>query len=307
MKLEDNAKLRDTLLDFFPGFDFIKTAAPSGQRVVYFGRFLPDSPVSEQAVWSEWGQVVLKVSAGLSAKSIAYLQKEAATLREMDSDSFPALLFEDLFSENPVSEEKLNPKLYVTVEECIESSPLTTARDQYRTEREILGLLRKLVAALKSLWLHKNGFVHRDLKPDNILIRPDGKVSIIDLGIIREAGEKGLTLTIADWGPCTPCYASPEQVKNDKLNISFRSDLFSLGVIAYELAAGSNPFADAGDSVTEVFDKVLSYDPPSLTDKGFSCEFSDVVIRLIGKEPYQRFRRVELLESELDRLLWRDI
>lgn len=98
------------------------------------------------------------------------------------------------------------------------------------------------MAGATHIWNLKPARVHRDLKPANILVRDDNTICLIDLGIAREEGAKGNTLTYAQVGPCTPAYASPEQAKNDKQNITFKSDFFSIGIIIYELLSGSNPF-----------------------------------------------------------------
>lgn len=298
--LQDTPELRGILADLFPGFVIEESPAPSGQRVVYFGHFSSKGNPPEQEEWHNWGGIVLKVSAGLSARSVAYLQREAATLGVLDSPGFPKLFMENLFVENPVTEEALNPNLYVTFEERIESEPLSNVMDKFNSEVEICDFLLCCTSVLKDLWGHNNKYIHRDLKPANILIKPDGSVAIIDLGIVRESGETGLTNTEAPYGPCTPGYASPEQVKNDKLNITFRSDLFSLGVIGYELYTGGNPFFQKGMLAHDVFQRVLYHEPPLLKDShGASDRFSNLIQRLLGKEPYLRFRRVEIFENEL--------
>jgi eukaryotic-like serine/threonine-protein kinase len=304
LRLADNEELREILGTLFPGFYIDDTPAPSGQRVVYFGHFEGSKRAPQQSGWSKWGSVVLKVSAGLSAQTIAYLQREVAALRSINSRSFPKLYMENLFTQNPETEEDLKPKLYITIEEKLNANPLTEERARFNSEGEIAAFLSETIKSLKLLWLHKNKYVHRDLKPANILVRQDGGISIIDLGIIRESGEKGLTITNMMHGPCTPCYASPEQVKNDKLNISFRSDLFSLGVIGYELATGRNPFYEEDMSAEDVFSSILTHQQPPLAEVAqYSSRFSNLIDRLLGKEPYQRYRQVELVETELNKII----
>src|SRR5690606_19437392 len=115
-------------------------------------------------------------------------------------------------------------------------------------------------------WLHPKRYVHRDVKPANILVKSDGSIVVIDLGIIRETGSIGLTNTYLPIGPCTPGYASPEQLKNEKESITFKSDLFSLGVLCYTIISGGNPFSSNGDNLNDVFDKTLNYDPKPLKE-----------------------------------------
>jgi eukaryotic-like serine/threonine-protein kinase len=237
--ITDSSALRELLAALMPGINIGNSPSPSGQRVVYFCHFAPPTkPVGME----KWGAVVVKVSEGISAAQIAYLEKEIEILNSLKSRHYPTLLWNETFTEDPRTNEKLPNRLFVTVEERIESRPLRAVMNDYREARAMLTLLRDLVNALEPLWTHKAKLVHRDLKPENILIRKTGEVAIIDLGIIREEGAKGVTLSFIPHGPCTPHYASPEQAKNDKKNITFKSDFFSLGVIAYELIAGKLPF-----------------------------------------------------------------
>jgi len=189
----------------------------------------------------------------------------------------------------------------VTIEERVDSVSLDECRANYTTQHEISTLLLSLVSALQHIWEHESRLVHRDLKPDNILIRPSGEVVIIDLGIVREEGQAGFTNTYAAWGPCTPTYASPEQATNSKLNISFKSDFFSLGTLAYELATGSNPFGHPTETVEAVLDRVVNYEPPELNEvSDISEEFAGVVGKMMAKQPYQRYRRIEDLAAVLE-------
>jgi serine/threonine-protein kinase len=141
--------------------------------------------------------------------------------------------------------------------------------------------------------------VHRDLKPDNIIIRPDQTPVIIDLGIIREQGAAGVTGTLWNIGPCTPGYASPEQLRNEKRSIDFRSDLFSLGVIAYELLSGANPFKHSDtDPVDVVIHRTLNEAVNPLERLGrASPPLSALIEAMTAKEAYRRPRTtIELIQ-----------
>ena len=161
--------------------------------------------------------------------------------------------------------------------------------------------MRSIVEALDPLWSHPQRLVHRDIKPDNVLIRDaDGAVVIIDLGILREEGAIGITLSHHPYGPCSPPYASPEQATNDKKNITFKSDFFSIGVMAYELISGDHPFLPGAKSLSELFDRIKTVNPPPL-HKVCGCDkhVSDVVEKMMQKEPYRRHRTIRQLLSDL--------
>ena len=154
------------------------------------------------------------------------------------------------------------------------------------------------------LWAHNKRLVHRDIKPDNILIRPNGEVVIIDLGIVRETGSPGITQTACAWGPMTAAYAAPEQTINDKNAISFKTDFFALGIIGYQLLSGTNPFApNPNTSFAQIMLNVQQLTPPSLNSLGLaSPEFSALIEKLLEKQPYKRFRTPEQLISTLNLL-----
>lgn len=297
MKLTDGSDLRQFIELILPGVVIDEVAAPSGQRVVYFCHFVEGAPVSD---WINWGQIVLKISEGRSAQAIAYVQREIDILNRMNNDGYPKLLHHEVVTEDPITEERLQFRRFVTIEEKINSQPLNQVRSQFSTETSVVELLTKLVVILRPLWEWKPPLVHRDLKPQNILITPENDVVVIDLGLIREEGADGVTMTEAPWGPCTPCYASPEQATNDKRNITFRSDFFSLGTLCYELLSGANPFVDGCELVDQILEKVVKHTPESLFSRGLSSEkFSRIVEKMMEKQPYRRFRRIDDLLQEL--------
>jgi len=290
--LTDTPGLRDLLISLLPGLEISSTPRASGQRVVYFCRFneiqVEDTEPRRRA---SWGDLVLKVSEGIHASQIAYLQKEIEILNSLRSPHYPKLYWNDAFAEDPRTGNRLPNRIFVTIEERIAAEPLSAVASRYRTEGEILRFISGLLDALQPLWEHPQRLVHRDVKPDNILIRTDGTVAIIDLGIVREEGAAGITATGSPFGPCTALYASPEQARNDKRNISFKSDFFSIGVVAYELAANEHPFGLPTDPMMDVLSRVQTHVPLSLADRKVSSnEFSLVIVKLMEKEPYRRHR-----------------
>lgn len=302
MALSDSAALQEAIKHLFPGIIVEQLVpTPSGQRLVYFCKFSRDTVVPSQQDWDRWGPAVLKISEDVHPTIIARLEKEIEILNSLNSPYYPKLYYYDVFSEDPVTEARFVHRLFVTIEERINGPALSSCRDRYAEEMTVARLLLQLVDGLRLLWEHPQKIVHRDLKPDNILIRLDGHPVIIDLGIVREEGSQGVTLSQWHIGPCTPAYASPEQVRNDKKFITFKSDFFALGTLAYELLTQGNPFKHSPHEPHEVvIDRVLKSEPTPLKKLGKASErFSDVIARLMSKEPYQRYRTVDSLRAEL--------
>ncbi len=146
---------------------------------------------------------------------------------------------------------------------------------------EIVRLMTQLLSALG--YAHENKVVHRDIKPANILILDDGSLKVVDFGIARVEASN-LTDTGALMG--TPAYMSPEQFLS--MPVDERSDIFSAGVILYELLTGDKPFTG---SVTTIMQKVLHQDPlePSVLNPTLSAAWDAVVKRAIAKKPDARF------------------
>lgn len=155
------------------------------------------------------------------------------------------------------------------------------AGDGARSLDFAVDLLLQAGAALD--YAHRRGIVHRDVKPSNIMISPDG-VKIMDFGVARIASSQ-LTRTGAVMG--TPNYMSPEQVKGEE--IDGRSDQFSLGAIGYELLTGKRPFQ--ASSLTSTIFKIVSADPlrPRQWNPQISLPLDEAVMRALAKNPDERF------------------
>lgn len=311
----DSPLLRSHLCACLPSLVIDEVAAESGQRVVYFAHF-DDSLIPadvERSIsdverpgflhgWATWGRVVVKVVSGAGSDVLARLQAETAILEDVRPADFPKLLYSNLFSENPVTEVRLSERLYVTVEEFIESKPLSEILERYRTkEADVVELAIGIANAIYPLWIHPKRFVHRDIKPANILIRPSGQVVVIDLGIARETGAEGVTED--GWGraPLTLGYAAPEQIANNKAAISFKADFFSIGVLMYVLFSGEKPFFyRRGMDNVDVAQATESYFPPPLNALYAATDaFSGFVEKAMSKEPWQRHRTPQLFIEEL--------
>lgn len=151
--------------------------------------------------------------------------------------------------------------------------------------KDKLRICVQVLCALEQL--EKRQLVHRDLKPENILL--DGeRVYVIDFGILRDLTQQSLTPDQQRMGPMTPGYSAPEQTLNRKQFISNRTDLFSFGVLAYELFAGRHPFMMGARSKFEVIDNSLKLDPPPLKERGADEQISDIVARCLEKNPKMR-------------------
>jgi serine/threonine protein kinase len=147
------------------------------------------------------------------------------------------------------------------------------------------------------------GLVHRDLKPENIMFREDKSTPVIvDFGVVRDLVDTSLTPTWAPRGPGTPYFASPEQLNNDKHQIDWRSDQFSLGVVLAITLTGEHPYQRTGLLPFQVVERVASRQLPSETFKAVARENGMPLLhQMVQPWSIQRVRTPELLRNA-----WRD-
>jgi beta-lactam-binding protein with PASTA domain len=154
---------------------------------------------------------------------------------------------------------------------------------------------RQILAALR--FAHRNGIVHRDIKPHNVLVDAEGHAKVTDFGIAR-AGASQMTEEGSIIG--TAQYLSPEQARGTQVDQT--SDLYSLGIVLYEMLTGTVPFT--GDSPVEIAMKHLSATPPSLTTtrQDVPRSLDQVVLRALAKDPAARYQSAEEMDADLERI-----
>jgi serine/threonine-protein kinase len=143
---------------------------------------------------------------------------------------------------------------------------------------------------------HQQGVIHRDLKSQNIIINSSNQIKIIDFGLARTAHLEGMTVSGLIMG--TPEYMAPEQVAGKK--VDERADIYSLGIILYEIFTGRLPFT--GDSAISVGFKQIKDDPPSprSINPQISEEVEAIILKALQKDPIQRYRTVSDLKRALE-------
>jgi len=159
---------------------------------------------------------------------------------------------------------------------------------------------RKLASALEAAHLRK--ILHRDIKPQNVLLDHVGEPLVADFGLARLQGEPSITRSGMFLG--TPNYASPEQAKLKPLDE--RSDIYALGLILFEMATGRRPFE--AESVGEILEMHRNAPPPDPRDLAPSLtnEFASLNLRCLEKDPAKRFQSAEALRKALEVLDWDD-
>jgi eukaryotic-like serine/threonine-protein kinase len=184
--------------------------------------------------------------------------------------------------------------LYYITMELVSGQSLQAKIDsgqRFRLAR-VLQIMEQVCSALQ--YAHERNVVHRDIKPANVLISADQTVKLTDFGTAKIL-EYGAVQQTAIMG--TPGYMSPEQVKGKA--IDGRSDIFSLGVMLYELTTGKRPFR--GPDVASILYKILNEEPPSpqTLDTTIPTGMANVIMRAISKEPARRYQSCRALMDDL--------
>jgi len=178
--------------------------------------------------------------------------------------------------------------------ELLEGNDLSryTSKDNLLPLPEVVRIVRSVASALD--YAHENGVVHRDIKPANIMILKNGEIRVADFGIARVM-TSSKTQTGVVLG--TPSYMSPEQIAGQK--VDGRSDLFSLGVVFYELLTGEKPFQ--GDSIATLMFNITTGAPTPLKElaSGIPDKCAAIVDRLLAKDRDARYAQGRDLVQDL--------
>jgi len=158
--------------------------------------------------------------------------------------------------------------------------------------KEVVDIFTQICQGME--YAHQQGIIHRDLKPSNILIRKDGLLKIADFGIARALGS---TITGSHKTLGTPAYMSPEQITGGR--IDRRSDIFSMGIILYQMLTGERPFA--GEITSTVIYRIINEEPipPRKINIQVPPAFNLIVMKALSKDPAERYQTCQELLNDI--------
>lgn len=195
------------------------------------------------------------------------------------------------------------------VSEYVEGETLRRVMKQRRLELpEILEIASQIASGLAAA--HKARIIHRDIKPENVILREDGIVKVLDFGLAKLISDGDQQSAESDPTPQnvtasgiilgTVNYMSPEQAKGKK--IDERTDIFSLGVLLYEMLTGKQPFA--GDSIPETLRNLIDHEPPPINSyvTGIPDRLERIISRMLEKAPEDRYQKLSEAADDLKAL-----
>lgn len=262
-----------------PGFEIVEQIGRGGMGVVYKAR--------ETSLGRFVALKLLRDDQSRAADRLARFLREARTASALNH---PGICTVHALGHH-------NGQPYIVME-LIEGLTLRALIANHRQPADVSRLIRQAALALAAA--HAAGVVHRDIKPENIMVRPDGQVKVVDFGLARLLPAVILEQNPAGSDPSTDrgiaagtlTYMSPEQTRNEPAGSA--SDVFSLGIVAYEMATGRHPF-EAG-SPLQTFSSIASQIPAAPRDiaPDLSAELNDMLLLMLEKDPRLRPSAAEI-------------
>ena len=187
-------------------------------------------------------------------------------------------------------------RIYMVMEWC-EGRLLRQILDEGRLPQD--RAIRIAIEVLKALdYIHANGVVHRDLKPENIMVDDNDHIKLIDFGIAGDTASRRLTYANFTAMLGTPNYISPEQVKGKRGD--GRTDIYSMGVILYEMLTGKLPFTGPSP-LAAMNDRLLNHPvPPRVADPSVSPQLQEILYRALERDPKNRYATAQEFIHDLE-------
>jgi serine/threonine protein kinase len=282
-------------------------------------------PYKSSEVIGRLGSYDLLVELGRGAMGIVYkafslqLCRPCALKVMIPSDRMSAVEIQRFQNEAMLAARLQNPHIvsvfdagedqgwYYIVMELIDGKPLTRLIDDGSEDAMMRGI-RAIAATARALhYAHGKGIVHRDIKPDNILIDGDGNPHVTDFGIAKNV-EADARMTMKGMLVGTPIYMSPEQANGEVAAIGPRSDIYSLGVTLYEMCTGEAPFES--DNVYDIIARILSDEPPKPRDvarrkrnRDLPLDLETICLKAIEKDAARRYQTGQALAEDIEAYL----
>ncbi|MBT8486677.1 MAG: serine/threonine protein kinase [Phycisphaerales bacterium] len=261
-----------------------KEISRGGQGIVYRGRAAGGAPVA-----------VKRLLAGALATPSARhrLEREVQVVSTLDHPSIVTLRGLEYDGGQPI-----------LGMEWIDGVPVTewaaSVEGGRRPPSRIARMMQSIGAAVQHA--HQRGIIHRDLKPSNVLVDRDGVPHVLDFGLAKSDEAERSSVTLSGQFIGTPAYASPEQVRGGADALDVRSDVYSLGVMLFEMLTGVMPYP-VGGALVEIFDSIEKSEPPSAATlaPGVNRELAAIVRKALAKRQCDRYQSVADLCDDLGR------